>query len=413
MKIILKLYLIVMLFSMSSCNGQTGCPAKKLDAKACGDFVNLKRNTILGMKFPEMKAQTLSKKDIIFPAETLGKPTILCLVFDGKAQSLVDTWTTPILEKYPNNEVNYYEIPMIKSVYKIIKGTIDNGMRKGVPEKLHKNVATYFGSLSDYKTKLMLDDTNNCFVFLLDKEGTIKYVSDNVADADKLNAMYTAIEKINNPLLLEKQTKKDKITYVFDPLCGFCYAFEPEMKKLQAKYKDKFEFEIIAGGMILGDREGPIAKVAPHIADGYKDLEAMSSARFGPNFLNKIMKDGTYKMSSELPSIALEVFKSMQPQNAISFANDIQMMLYYDGISLNEPANYGNLVKKYGIDATDFVSKLSLPEWKTKAYDQFALASKLGATSFPMLILHQDNKMQVLTSGFETYENLIKEYPFK
>ncbi len=413
MKNIFKFYFLAFSLIVTACNGQEGCPSKKLEAKPNGEFVNLKRNVLLNLKFPEMKVQTLSKKDITFPTETIGKPTILCLVFEGKAQSLVDTWTTPILAKYANNEVNYYEIPMIKSLYKIMKNTIDNGMRKGVPEKLHGNVATYFGSLSDYKTKLMLDDTDNCFIFLLDKKGVIKYVADNVADAQKLSALYDKVAQIDNPLLDEKMIKKDKITYVFDPLCGFCYAFEPEMKKLQEKYKDKFEFEIISGGMILGKNEGPIGKVAPHIAHGYKDLETMSSARFGSNFLNKIMKEGVYKMSSEMPSIALEVFKSIQPENAISFANDIQMMLYYDGISLNEPENYGNLVKKYGINEIDFISKLSLPEWKAKTYDQFEMTKKLGATSFPTLILHQDNKMQVLSSGFVTYNNLIKEYPFK
>ncbi len=206
---------------------------------------------------------------------------------------------------------------------------------------------------------------------------------------------------------------KDTIVYVFDPLCGFCYAFEPEMKKIVAKYKDKFVFEIISGGMILGEQEGPISKVAPHIAFGYKYLETISDVCFGKPFLTKIMKVGTYKMSSEMPSIAVEVFKSMKPDQSIDFANDVQMMLYYDGMSLNEAENYAPLAKKYGLDATDFVAKLTAPEWKTKTYSQFAAAAKLGASNFPTLILKHDNKNQIVSAGFVKYRKLIKKYPFK
>jgi putative protein-disulfide isomerase len=415
MKKIINIQLLILsvlsIFCNSSCSGQAGCPAKKVEIKSSSLSANLKRNALLGMTFPELKAQTLAKQDIVLPKDVAGKPSIICIAFDGAVQNLIDTWATPLLEKYSNNAINYYEVPMIKSGYKLMRGVIDGGMRGGVAQNLHTNVATYYGGLSDYKTNLMMDDAKNCYLFLLDKSGVIRYVSDNSADADKLAELYAAIENINNPSAATN-VAKDTIIYVFDPLCGFCYAFEPEMKQLEAQYKDKFVFEIISGGMLLGENEGAIGKVAPHIARGYKELEKMSSARFGDKFLNVVMKEGTYRMSSEIPSIALEVFKSMKPEQAIAFANDVQMMLYYDGISLNEPQNYAPLATKYGLDAADFTKKLTLPEWKSKAYQGFAEAEKMGVTGFPALILKHNKKIQVLSAGFDTFENLKKSYPF-
>jgi putative protein-disulfide isomerase len=405
--------LAVMCFSGLACSAQEGCPAKKVAIKPSTRTANLMRNALIGKAFPEIKAKTLAKKEIILPKEMVGKPTVICVAFDGSVQNLIDTWAAPILAKYPDGAVNYYEIPMINWGYKFARGMIDGGMRGGVPEKLHNNVATYYGSLGGYKKTLLMDDTKTCYLFLLDKTGVIQYVADNAADAEKLTALYAAIEQINNPQLAALMPKKDTITYVFDPLCGFCYAFEPEMKKLEAKYKDKFVFEIISGGMVLGKQEGAISVVAPHIAGGYKDLEKLSSARFGDAFLTKIMKPGTYKMSSEMPSIALEVFKSMQPENAIAFANDVQIMLYYEGISLNEAANYAPLATKYGLNGKEFVQKINQSEWKTRTYAQFAEAEKMEISGFPAVVLKQNNKIQVLYSGFETFENMAKNYPFQ
>jgi ATP10 protein len=159
-------------------------------------FDNTDRNVLINTSFPELKAQTLSKQDRIFPRDVAGKPTIICIAFEGAAQSLVDTWTTPTLAKFPNSEVNYYEIPMIKTGYKFMRGFIDGGMRSGVPKDLHKNVATYYGDLSAYKKTLMMNKKESCYMFLLDKSGIIQYVSEGVADADKLTKVYGIIEQI-------------------------------------------------------------------------------------------------------------------------------------------------------------------------------------------------------------------------
>jgi putative protein-disulfide isomerase len=406
---------LVLIFSIfgSSCTAQSGCPAIKVEIKPSSLTANLKRNAIINSKFPDLKAETLAKQDIEVPKDMLGKPTIVCIAFDGSVQNLIDTWASPILAKFPNKEINYYEIPMIKTGYKLMRGMIDGGMRSGVSEALHNNVATYYGSLSDYKKQLMMDDKDNCYLFLLDKEGMIKYTSDANADDTKLAELFAKINEINNPNLSTIATTKDTIIYVFDPLCGFCYAFEPEIQQLEAKYKDKFVFEVISGGMILGDGEGPIGKVAPHIARGYKDIEKMSDARFGDNFLNKIMKQGTYKMSSEMPSIAVELFKSLLPAQSVAFVYEVQKLLYFDGIGLNEPENYRNLATKYGLNADEFIKNLSQPEWKIKAYTQFAMAEKMGVSGYPALIMKHNGKIQVLSAGFDTFENIEKEYPFK
>jgi hypothetical protein len=71
-------------------------------------------------------------------------------------------------------------------------------MRSGVPKALHGNVATYYGSLSSYKTELMMDDKRSCYLFLLDKTGVIQYVAESTSDADKLAVLYAAIEKMSN-----------------------------------------------------------------------------------------------------------------------------------------------------------------------------------------------------------------------
>jgi ATP10 protein len=67
-------------------------------------------------------------------------------------------------------------------------------MRGGVPKDLHDNVATYYGKLNKYKSNLMMYDKNSCYVFLLDKNGRIKFTTESTASPEKLAELFAAVE---------------------------------------------------------------------------------------------------------------------------------------------------------------------------------------------------------------------------
>jgi ATP10 protein len=157
---------------------------------------NVDRSKLIGTKFPTIAVKTLAKNKIELPAFTMGKPSIICIVFEQSAQGKVDTWTNPILQKYTTGQVNYYEIPMINANYKIASSFIDGGMRSGVPKELHNNVATYYGKLNTYKTDLMMYDKNSCYLFLLDSTGIIKHIDEAAATAEKIDTLFKAIKKL-------------------------------------------------------------------------------------------------------------------------------------------------------------------------------------------------------------------------
>jgi hypothetical protein len=167
--------------------------AQIVKEKQVSDIINMDRNKLVGLKFPAIKVETLSRNKIDLPN---GDVSIICIVFEQNSQSKVDTWTIPILEKYSNSPIKYYEIPMISAGYKIASGFIDNGMRGGVPKELHNNVATYYGKLEKYKTDLMMDDKSSCYLFLVDKNGIIKYTAESIASPEKIETLFKTIENL-------------------------------------------------------------------------------------------------------------------------------------------------------------------------------------------------------------------------
>ena len=200
--------------------------------------------------------------------------------------------------------------------------------------------------------------------------------------------------------------KANKIIYVFDALCVWCYGFSPIVKALFETYQDKFEFEVLSGWMILRDREGSIGEVAGYINSGYKTIEDTTGIKFGKAFLTHLEK-GEMKFSSEKPSIALSVFKSFQPEKAIVFAHDLQQSIFFDGKDPNYNDLYRYLAVNFGIDPDEFERKLMLEEYQDAARYDFALAKQLEVESYPAVLLQEsETKFYLLAKGYTNFETL-------
>jgi hypothetical protein len=155
------------------------------------------RNSIINKAFPEVKAKTLLNNMITFPAVVKNKITIICIAFNDDGRPKSDTWVKEIPKIYADSGVVFYELPMIKNAPKLFRGMIEKGMRKETDVKLHDNVANYYGKINDYKTKLLMDDENTCYTFLLDKNGLIKYSTVGKATPENLKELDAKIKELS------------------------------------------------------------------------------------------------------------------------------------------------------------------------------------------------------------------------
>ncbi len=198
---------------------------------------------------------------------------------------------------------------------------------------------------------------------------------------------------------------KSKIIYIYDPLCGWCYGFSPVIRKIQEEYKDKMDFDIISGGMIVGDRVGPVGAFADYILKALPRLEELTGVTFGEPYLSQL-KDKSLFLSSLKPCIALEVFKSFNEKDAIAFASSMQKAHYIDGKNLEDENVYLELIKPYNIDSTEFLKRWNSDEFKYETTNQFKMIQEWGISGFPAVILVKDNQFYLIAKGYVDYENL-------
>ena len=201
------------------------------------------------------------------------------------------------------------------------------------------------------------------------------------------------------------------IIYCYDAYCGWCYGFSPVIKNIWQRYNQAFDFETLSGGMIPENATRHIGAIASYIRDAYKTVEQTTGVKFGEDFLWHIRNPdlSDWFPNSEMPAIAMAIFREKFPAATIGFAADLQDALYSEGRDLTDKEAYRHLLEKYDMDADDFYSKLADPAYKEKAHYDFSLVKQLGVTGFPCVFLQlEESKLYMIARGFSDSSSIEK-----
>lgn len=207
--------------------------------------------------------------------------------------------------------------------------------------------------------------------------------------------------------------KKYKIIYVYDALCSWCYGFDNIMTKLYEENKDKFDFEIISGGMFTGPAISPIQDISAgkDFRSMYKRITDMSGANFTEKYLTGLFEEQNYLVNSELPAYAFSVFKSypVSKGREFEFVNLIQSLIFTEGMNPNNDEIYIKIAKHFNIDEKEFLAKMAQDDFKYEARQDFDTAKILQVSSFPQVLIEvAENSFYLVAKGF-TELDIIKQ----
>lgn len=197
-----------------------------------------------------------------------------------------------------------------------------------------------------------------------------------------------------------------EIIYLFDPLCSWCYGFGRHIQAFAAKHTDKIKFTVISGGMVTGERVGPLANIASSINDSLPRLEQLTGTHFGTAFLMDLNGAGKTIMDSTPPTKAFVILKEQFPEQQLALAHALQNMFYQNGFDFNQKANYQALCEEFGMDYNVFEEKFDSVAYQLATKDEFKEAARYGVSSYPTVVLRHRDQYFMLAHGFTSTENL-------
>jgi putative protein-disulfide isomerase len=205
------------------------------------------------------------------------------------------------------------------------------------------------------------------------------------------------------------EAQKIKLRYIMDPMCGWCYGFDPTIQKFYEAHAAELELEVMSGGMVTGDRVGPISQdMAHYILRALEDVEKRSGVSFGEPFRAKLASQQWYS-DSEQPSAAIAWVKAHHPDKAMTFVWQLQLAFFNKGLDARDSITYHQVAEASGITDSTFITDIKDSIWLDKARQEFKLVSSWGVSGFPTLIAEVDGKYYLIARGYVSYAELEKQ----
>lgn len=195
------------------------------------------------------------------------------------------------------------------------------------------------------------------------------------------------------------------IYYVFDVLCSWCYGFSANMHQFYERHKEDIDFRVMSGGMVLGEKEGPIGELPQGIREAFPRIEEMSGRPFSEEFY-ALLDKGEAQLSSLPGALAMAAFRTYQPDNALAFAKRMQEAFYQEGLPPAQAATFGHCAEDFGMNAKDFMKLMVDKDRLDLVRKEFEVVKQWGISGFPTVVYQEKDKAYLLARGYQNLEAL-------
>jgi len=179
------------------------------------------------------------------------------------------------------------------------------------------------------------------------------------------------------------------------------------MAKIQEKYKDKYDFEILPGGMWTGDNVKILDEsLGNYIQNHNKKIEQLTGRRFGEKFNKNVLQKSGIVLDSFPGAKAVVLAQKLKKEVAFSYLKKIQEAFFIEGKDTNNLETYIEIAENLGIDGGDFRREFISDNLIKETLKYFDRTTSMGVGGFPSVILSVDDKSRIISRGYTSFEEL-------
>lgn len=200
---------------------------------------------------------------------------------------------------------------------------------------------------------------------------------------------------------------KTKIYYVMDTMCGWCYGFSDVITRIEEKYKDSYDFDILPGGMWIDENVKTMSHSLGNYIKGHiVRIEQLTGKHFGECYNKNILESNSIILDSFPGSKAVVLVSKMKKEVAFDFLKKIQEAHFVEGKDMNNLEIYSEIAESFNIPKDEFEKEFLSADSTEETLKAFEMVAALRVASFPTVIAIKDNKRTIIAQGYSSFEDL-------
>jgi putative protein-disulfide isomerase len=186
-----------------------------------------------------------------------------------------------------------------------------------------------------------------------------------------------------------------RLLYFADPMCSWCYAFGPELRKLLAAHPG-IEIALVMGGLRAFNRE-PMSEAFRAMLREHWDHVAQAS---GLPIDRAALQIEGFVYDTEPACRAVVTARSLEPSKALDYHSAVQSAFYRDARDVTRAGVLVTLAGEAGYDEEIFAATLASEPARQATRQDFDQAQRLGVGGFPTLAAGYGDDLFLVTSGY-------------
>ena len=203
------------------------------------------------------------------------------------------------------------------------------------------------------------------------------------------------------------------ITYLFDPLCGWCYGASPTLQKLSQQ--NSIKLELAPTGLFAGVNGRAVdAEFAQFAWSNDLRIGKMTGQLFTEQYRTQVLGQTGGRLDSELATLALTAVFLTEPNRELETLRQLQEARYVYGQDITSRIVVEKLLRDIGLAAAaDLLAagsaQLSLHN-DARIQSAQRLLHGFGSNGVPALIASRGDHRRILSSDvlFGDFENLMR-----
>lgn len=206
--------------------------------------------------------------------------------------------------------------------------------------------------------------------------------------------------------MLQQSKTKVQISYVYDPMCSWCWGHRPTWLALQKAIREQLpdvQVNYRLGGLAPDSDEPMPIEMQQFLKQIWQKIAHQLGTKFNFDFWEKCKPRRSTYPACRACLLARE--SGLEEQMILAIQED-----YY--LNAKNPSDNSTLIelaKKIGLDEIAFAKQLSSPQTQQKLMSEIQQTHALPMQGFPSLVLSIDGQYQPIQLNYLHWENSLDE----
>lgn len=195
----------------------------------------------------------------------------------------------------------------------------------------------------------------------------------------------------------------NKLYYVYDPMCSWCWGYKPVWTQIMTALKEKLTVQYVVGGLAPDSDEPMPEAMREQIASYWKKIENYLGTEFNYEFWTQCSpRRSTY------PSCRAALAARKQNSER-QMVEAIQSAYYLEARNPSDSDVLISVAEEIGLDVKQFEQDYRSTELNQEFLQELQFARSIGGNSFPSLFLQTESGIVELPIDYQSAQTTLEQ----